>query len=166
MHQWAVGPRQILRWSAWTLLGLGLATFTLGSLASPRRIEAQATDAASDPAYRATGIYEQSGPSKEALVALLLVPIEEDPRPSIQLDRALEWRDLGLGSLQAFQRQAAGMEQIRILKHGKLEAVVYSLRTGDGSYLEKRQYWFGPSTLSFEDPHTRRARSEQADTHG
>jgi hypothetical protein len=163
MHEGPVGRRQVLRWSAWTLLGLGLATSTLGGLASPRRVGAQATDPASDTTYRATGIYEQSAPNKETLVALVLVPVDEDPGPSIQMDRALEWRDLGTGPLQAFQRQAAGMEQIRILTHGRLEAVVYSLRTGDGSFLEKRQYWFGPSTLSFEDPHTRRARSELGD---
>ncbi len=68
------------------------------------------------------------------------------------------WRDLGTAPMKAFQGQAVGMEQTLVFNPGKPGAVVYSLRTGDGRYVEERQYFFGGSELSIETPRTRRAR--------
>jgi hypothetical protein len=164
MHEKAVGRRQVLRWTARALLGLGLAAPKLGGLATPRRAWAQATDAAADTTYRATGIYERSGSSRETLVALVLVPVAEDPRPSIQMDSTLEFRDLGTGPLQAFQSQGAGMEQMRLLDAGRVRAIVYSLKTADGRFAQERRYLFGPSELYIEDLQARRARREQGGT--
>jgi hypothetical protein len=123
VHEKAVGRRQLLRWTARVLLGLGLAAPTLGGPETLRRAGAQATDAAPDTAYRATGIYERSGPSREVLMALVLVPVDENPRPSIWVDRTLEWRDLGSGPLKAFQNQGAGMEQKCTCDAGRVRAM-------------------------------------------
>ena len=163
MHEAAVGRRQVLQWTARALWGLGLAAPALGGLATPRQLGAQTTDTASGSIYRTTGIYERSGPSKETLVALVLVPVEENPRPLIQVDSTLGWRDLGTGSLQAFQSQAAGMEQLRLLDAGRVRAIVYSLKTADGRFVHERRYLFGPSEIYIEDLQARRARSELGD---
>ncbi len=97
-------------------------------------------------------------------MALVLVPVDEDPRPSMWVDRTLEWRDLGSGPLKAFQSQGAGLEQMRVCDAWRVRTIVYSLKTADGRFAQERRYLFGASELYFEDLRTRRAKRERAGT--
>jgi hypothetical protein len=97
-------------------------------------------------------------------MALVLVPVDENPRSSIWVDRTLEWRDLGSGPLKAFQNQGAGMEQKCTCDAGRVRAIMYSLKTADGRFVQERRYLFGPSELYIEDLRTRRARRVRAGT--
>ncbi len=154
-----VGRRQFLAWAARAITGFGLAASILGGFSALLRPRAWAAELPPDMRVRATGFYEITAIGKETLVAVVFIP-DGGTAPRIRKGADLEARDLGMAPMGSFEGLLSGMQWKIVLGAGKLRALVYSLATMEGDYVEEKGHLFGGSELDIENPRIRVEKSQ------